>query len=187
MPTTPKMPSEPYVDPKTGNPTDEFRAFLRVLFNQAGSPNNQITRNVNSGFAQSQAAAAKAQAAADGAASSVTNLKGDVAAGGGISMYVTTDLTSATGNSPGGGDVVTDTVTAAVVGGIGPYFWSWVLASGLVITVGQPTLPVTNFSAILPDGALELDTATVTVTDSTPGTPLTASTSIGLGLSALNV
>lgn len=60
----------------------------------------------------------------------------------------------------------TDVVTATVTGGKSPFTYSWALISGFGISISNPTLASTSFSAVVGPGDTRVGTVRVTATDS---------------------
>lgn len=84
-------------------------------------------------------------------------------------LYKSTTTSSAT----------TSSTTVTPAGGVSPYTYSWALFDGDTLTVNSPTSATTTFSASgLQDGDFLYSTYRCTVTDSTSGTPLTATADV---------
>jgi len=78
-----------------------------------------------------------------------------------------------------GADQTTASTTVTVSGGVSPYTYAWTLVSGDTLTVNSPTAATTTFTktGLPPFGGVEA-TYRCTVTDSTGGTPLTATADV---------
>jgi hypothetical protein len=76
-------------------------------------------------------------------------------------------------------NITTNSVTVTPNGGVAPYSYAWTYVSGDAFTVLSPTSATTAFrSTSASEGVYKC-----TVTDSTPGTPLTASVNVGISTS----
>jgi len=85
------------------------------------------------------------------------------------SLYASTSTSSAT----------TGSTTVTPSGGVSPYTYAWTLLSGDTLTVTSPTAASTTFSKTgLAEGDYFFATYRCTVTDSTAGTPLTATADV---------
>jgi hypothetical protein len=86
------------------------------------------------------------------------------------SLYASTSTSSAT----------TASTTVTVTGGVSPYSYAWTLLEGDSITVTSPTSASTTFStnSLISEGMIYFSTYRCTVTDSTSGTPLTATADV---------
>lgn len=73
---------------------------------------------------------------------------------------------------------LTNAVTVTPIGGVPPYFHSWSYVSGDTFTVTDPTSATTQFQSFTQADGVYRDT----VTDSTPGTPLTTSVNVGVSV-----
>ncbi len=101
---------------------------------------------------------------------SVTIVRGDFSAAASPDyLYKSTSTSSAT----------TSSTTVTPTGGVSPYTYSWALYEGDTLTVTSPTSASTTFSLTgISEGETYYSTYRCTVTDSTSGTPLTATADV---------
>ena len=168
--TTPTVPTPPWFDPKTGNPTEPFRSWITALWKNAGATNSTLSDNVNSGIARAEAAASAAQATANAAQEQVNVVGAET-----LTFSASASPISATGS--GRGVVQTNIVTVTPAGGTGPYTYSWTYVSGDTVTVLSPTSAATRFSSATGAEAVYK----CTVTDS-----LAATAVVNVGISISN-
>lgn len=171
MTTTPTVPSPPWFDPKTGNPTEPFRSWITALWRNAGATNSTLSNNVNSGVAAAQATAAAAQATANGAAQQASTV-----GLGALAFSATCSPAIALG--VGWVNITTNTITVTPTGGVAPYTYAWSYVSGDAVTVLSPTSAATQFRSNTTASAVYA----CTVTDSTGGTPLVAVANVGVSI-----
>ena len=170
--TTPTVPTPPWFDPKTGNPTEPFRSWITALWKNAGATNSTLSDNVNSGIVRAEAAASAAQATANAAQEQVNVVGAET-----LTFSASASPISATGSGLSG-VVQTNIVTVTPAGGTGPYTYSWTYVSGDTVTVLSPTSAATRFSSATGAEAVYK----CTVTDS-----LAATAVVNVGISISNL
>ena len=172
MTTTPTLPPQPWfeiIKDVAGNLTvktsEPYRRHYEALWRQAGSPDNAITSNVNSGVALAQAQAAAAQAAADAAAAQAANVGSE---SGALSASVSPPSRLKT--RLGAGPITSSAFTAIPANGTGPFTYLWSVASGDAVTITDPTSASTTVSASLTVGQELITQLQCVITDSLAAT-----------------
>lgn len=98
----------------------------------------------------------------------------------GSDLMVMVDKSAVTGSGQGQTD--TDQVTVTVTGGVGPYTVLWSRLSGDAVDPIAATGFTTGFRGNVPALGFLVSTQRAVVTDSTAGTPLTGSVTVGASL-----
>lgn len=134
--------------------SNPFVQWLTALWKNAGSPESELSSNINSGVAAAQAAASAAQATANAAQEQVNAVGAET-----LTFSASASPISATGSGLSG-LVNTNTVTVTPVGGTGPYTYAWTYVSGDAVTVQNAAAAATKFSSLT--GAESVYRCTVT-------------------------
>lgn len=95
-------------------------------------------------------------------------------------LTATLDTSYVFGTGVEGSSVTTDTVTVTPSGGTGPYSYLWTKVSGDTFTPTDETAASTAFTSTFSGDTVETGVYAVTVTDSTPGTPLSITLSVNI-------
>lgn len=155
------------------NPDGTATTFLINAFNALAQRTGTETENtilgVISGAQQALAAANTADAKAEAAAQQANNAVSG--AGGSPGFYLTSNVASADGSVEDTGLVVTNIISFTVVGGTGPFTWSYAKLSGDTFGVTSPLADATTFSTTLGiRGSTRAAVYEVTATDATLAT-----------------
>lgn len=187
-----QMPIGPIVDPATGEMTDEFRQWLEELtFGTSDNSIGTILSGQNGIIAGTQPLAdvlltdrGSLVAEQDAQASNITSVAEETAGTGTLTASVSPAFAGSIAS--GAGARTTSSVTVTALGGVAPYSGSWAKKSGDDIPPDAPTSATTTFSQTITAGDYLSAVYTYTVTDSTPGTPLTATVDVPVTISDIS-
>ena len=164
-----RLPAGPIVDDK-GMPTPEFSRWLDALV--FGGGRNTIGKQV-SGIAEANQSISSLQGQVTAANTNVNSVAESAAGSGNLTVSGSSAYAFAFSASPP--TATTSSVTVTPSGGVSPYTYSWTYVSGDTFTADSSTSATSTFSISIGSEETKTGYMKCTVTDSTSGTPLTAS------------
>lgn len=179
------LPTEPWFDPETGNPTSEFRDWIEeAFFGASDNSINQILSGQNGIIAGTQPLAdvlisdrgslvAEQDAQTD-------NISTAAASSGNLSASASPSFAS--NLDSGTGDKTTASVTVTPAGGTSPYSYAWTKVSGGAISADSASSDTTTFSATgITASEIRSAVFRCTVTDSA-GSPATTTVDVSVSI-----